>query len=702
LTVAFILCLEELFLRCFYLREKGAVVLSETLLAVTEVVISFILIVLTIQLVFQQQSSVTVQSAYEAVARDVSTSIDRAAAAAGAIYIEQPIPKGLKLNLTIDYKTVLVSYGSQSVRKSFVGLTYTNPVTISNPTDLCVVKTENDRKVYVLQGNCTCDIGSNVCNPVCSAKGICQKSCVTSNPDDVCNSVCLANDLAQGICDPDCYRNATDKVFNPYCVNPNNNPDGVCDPDSNNIHKGICDKDCYNIYSNGKTGVCDPDCPSSDQVFTGQNGTKYKTSDGQCYTGCINKTAATVIATANQTQKSKITLISDGVCDLDCNSTASICDPDCPNSLACQNICMKEGQAANGQPCCSGLTRCPGTDICSKSCCGNGKCEDSSMWPPANKTLWETKYTCPQDCGNATRPACQPGGPFVSSVCYSDIRNQDGSRLGDKPAWTGTAISVCDSQAELYLDRRSWDINAVFASITKSPPSGFAFDGSRYINACQRIQPSGYTISANENFTSSSPICCSIDGTGCPFPDAPYLGQQCAGVGYCADHAAAMLSILRTLGIPPQDVFITFEISGANCGRHAFVAMKCDPNLKSNSALWPNACNGNEGQWLGVDATNHFVTPLKNYPCSSLGIFWNDRGIYPLTYGSAAYFPNLAVPAGQTPQGYVIPPDAVCNTYNQPTPQQCANDFSVQHSYQELCKPFNVNCIVPSGLPQAV
>jgi hypothetical protein len=665
---------------------KGAVVISETLLEAVGVIISFIIIVLVVQLVFQQQTAITYESAFESVARDVSTAIDRAAAAAGSMYIEQPIPKGMQFNLTIDYKTVFVEYGGQSARKSFDGLTYTSPKSYTNPSTLCIIKTANDRRVYVAEGACKCDTKDNVCNPACSLQNKCSHACKTEVPDDVCNSYCVI--AGDGICDPDCYRNVSSGVFDPDCVKADKNPDGICSPDSNNIKKGICDKDCYLTFSNGNSGVCDPDCPPSNQI-TEVNGVKYKQPDGHCYTGCINSTVTTT---------KKITLVKDGVCDLDCKDSVSICDPDCPDSEACQNKCMKEGEKDDVYPCCDGLIACPGNNVCKSlsnplSCCGNGICEGrpgtTNGWGPGNKTRWETPYTCQADCsGNAQRSSCSSGA-FVSSVCYSDIRNQDGTRSGDKPTWTGNAIAVCSADVQKFLDRRNWDINEVFQTVNSIPPEGYAFDASRYVDACNKVQNAARTTGVNENYTSDAEICCSLDGTGCPFADAVYLGDQCNGIGYCADHAASMLSILRTLGIPDNDVFMTFEIQGANCGRHAFAVMRCDASLKNNPKLWPVVCNGNEGQWISVDATRHFVAPLRETSCVSLGIFWNDKGIYPLTYGK--------LPDGTNGQkrGYVYATDAICNTANEPTNDQCKNDFAVEHHYDDLCKPYNVDCVVP-------
>jgi hypothetical protein len=387
-----------------------------------------------------------------------------------------------------------------------------------------------------------------------------------------------------------------------------------------------------------------------------------------------------VAGTPETNQFKKITLVSDGVCDQDCNATTNICDPDCPNSIPCENVCMKEGENSVDYPCCSGLIKCPASNICSKTCCGNGVCEGRNMWPAGNKTLWETPYTCTKDCGNATRPTCSPGGSFVKSVCYRDI----GQGTGDRPVWGGSAIRVCDPQAELFLDRRNWNIDEVLQTVKSSVPEGWAFDASRYINACNRIQSADQTISANENYTESIPICCSLDGTGCPMADAVFLGKECAGIGYCADHAAGVLSILRTLGVPDNDVFMTFEIAGQNCGRHAFTVMKCDPSLPSN--LFPTDCQGHDNEWIRIDATQHFVALLKDTSCVSMGIWWNDKGIYPLTYGKISDTPL---------RGYIYPTDAKCNTAGQPTEDYCRANSQIEHHFDELCQPYNVECVVP-------
>jgi len=120
---------------------KGTVIISETLLEIVSVIISFVMIVLVVQLVFSTQTQTTYQTALTAVARDISSSIDRVVASAGSMTIQEDIPKGMQVNVSIDYKTVLVSSNNNIVRKSFSGLTNAPPVSYLNPTTLCIVKT---------------------------------------------------------------------------------------------------------------------------------------------------------------------------------------------------------------------------------------------------------------------------------------------------------------------------------------------------------------------------------------------------------------------------------------------------------------------------------------------------------------------------------------------------------------------------------
>ncbi len=171
--------------------------------------------------------------------------------------------------------------------------------------------------------------------------------------------------------------------------------------------------------------------------------------------------------------------------------------------------------------------------------------------------------------------------------------------------------------------------------------------------------------------------------------------MDCCGIGYCADHASAVFSILRTLGIPANDTYITFIIAG-DCRRHAFALMKCDPDLKNKAGLWPTECNGNENRWLRFDATAHSVSFIDDAssPCDVMCIWWNDNGLYSL------------IPQNETggkinaTMGYAIPPGVKCGGNNwDPSNARC-KQTNVECQLDKLCSlagaPQNFKCIMPS------
>ena len=268
---------------------KGTITLSETILAGTGIIISFILIILVVQMVFSQQSSRTYESTFESLAREISTNIDRAAAAAGSIEIQQDIPKGLKFDLTIDYKTIIIKYnGNNAVKNSFVGSIKSDTTAFHDPTTLCIVKSINDNRVTITDRKCQCNENDNLCDASCILKNVCDSKCI-SDASGVCNVFC-AKDYPD-ICDLNCHKNYITGLCEVNCIEPNTT-DGVCSPDCNNLKKDICDMDCYKTYYNGTIGVCDPDCPAEieDAILKTEDGILYKKSDGYCYTGCYNYT----------------------------------------------------------------------------------------------------------------------------------------------------------------------------------------------------------------------------------------------------------------------------------------------------------------------------------------------------------------------------------------------------------------------------
>ena len=485
----------------------------------------------------------------------------------------------------------------------------------------------------------------------------------------------------------------------------------------------------------------------------------------------------------------RLVLKYDGVCDLDCNQTNNICDPDCKKDEDCIFRCALEGESCADMPCCpeSGATCCPGTNICSLDCRDNNICETKDMWGLDNETKWENYYTCPGDCQanvNPTGPSytefsdgvcdrvvdticdledcgrklgevgdlniykqtywlcdpdcsadfgvcpysntrdqsiadgicvqvedgvcdpdcatdnknCDPDCcPFNSATscpsspgCYCPIRvdrkdfskspyftnTQDTNCHNHEPHWTENVIEICSQEAIEFLDRRGWDIKQVAESIKSPAPGGWAFDGSRYTSIItEGIQKASKTIHANEIYTKAGSSCCCKADECSIIPD--YTGDECCGVGFCGDHATALLSILRTLGVPAKDVFATFtsDFSGTKKIRHAFVVYRCDPSLPYYLKL--DECEGNWNKWLIIDATHHSIQPLEgSSACSHMCIWYNDYGAYPTINSTIHGFGGKI----SDTQGHPFPPDTGC------TADECC-------VHEKLCPSIGINCI---------
>ena len=133
----------------------------------------------------------------------------------------------------------------------------------------------------------------------------------------------------------------------------------------------------------------------------------------------------------------------------------------------------------------------------------------------------------------------------------------------------------------------------------------------------------------------------------------------------------------------------TFDIAG-DCRRHAFVVMKCDPDLQNQPGLWPNECNGNANRWLRLDATGQFVTFLDQTDCDVMCIWWNDKGLYALNDGISS----------DGKSGYAVPPGVRCGGNWNPSNSRC-KQTNVDCHIDELCAlagvPQGFKCIIPGA-----
>lgn len=738
-------------------------IIAENLISAFAIIISIILVFLIVGTLFSSQSQRAAEASYSDVARDLARLVDRAGAEAGSAFMSYQVPEGLHFDLTLGHRAVEIDSGRIQVKSPFSAETHTESYTIEDPRNLCIVKNRYDRRIRVVEGNCSCNLEDGTCNPECAVEGECDPDCRTEEKDQVCLPGC--HEEGDGLCDPDCYRNEPDLVWDPDCVK--GERDEVCDPDSDGIEDGMCDVDCLLKY-NFTPGVCDPDCVPEDgdgdgiedegdgicfagcseKTYTIQGGgggaeipeeafcqqpetkpdihvgweyyqclgdrlyncgeylgtcavpchqptanhsepagcivgvdmgSEYSESDvdscccvdGECQImnrgDCIttggyayrNDSSYCRISQGNGGEKkifTNIQLKKDGVCDLDCANSTDICDPDCSDELEQCVPCTPENESyiQQGKPCCSGLTPCPGTGICSQDCCGNGVCENRSQWKleqhPSN---WENNYTCEEDCGSATENRIEDCndidvGNFDEAPCYQD----------NNLTWFDEVITICSPAVEDFLDRREWDINQVAGDLMNGtgPPLGFAWDNSRYFDACQKIQNSSQTIRANEDYNlSESRCCCAPEGDMSQCLSGGYPTPQCCGVGFCIDHTDALLAILRRMGVPPKDVWATFQFAGNDCRPHSYVMYRCDQNLTDNLKL--DQCEGRWGDWLRLDATGHFIEPIEESGCRTMCTWFNDQGLF-ATYGDINKSTGGRI---NSTHGWAYPPDVSCS-----------------------------------------
>ena len=648
---------------------RGAVVITESMLAAGSIIIGIILLVLVFNILFGSQAANVEDTSLIAVARSLEITIDRISASASSALTTYRFPEGVALNVTIEPKAIEINFANEtrSTRRSLTGsLNIQHAYFFKDPDVLCIVKNRNDGRIYITDQKCECNILDRKCDPACAVSANCDPRCYKSTPDDVCDVRCVVQKDA--ICDPDCYRNQSDLTVDIDCIK---SDDGICDPDTHGIEDGICDSDCR---KNGIDGVCDPDC-------------SVQGEDGVCDQDCNPD------STCND------------VCDLDCGKANGICDPDCGSDPDC-NTCAKEGESCADRPCCfktlcgkeEYLTCTPGSKKCIRNeadACNDGFC-DVNPWvdvPPSNgikyaqwpeksrPRVWENFYTCEGDCNGFDKKLQIPDksgancaarvspGTFTSSVCITGTTFNDPGRQ----AWRDGVIDICSGAAIQYLNKRGWDINEVAKDITAQTPNGFAFDNSRYTDIPCSVQRAQDTINANEEYFEDNFCCCSTQDCALAPPSwgvvssdvcrfTPSCGDPGAGVGFCIDHATAMLSVLRTLGVPRENVYIYFIVGlPPNCNRHGVVAYKCDQSLAGNLVL--DGCVN--GQWYVLDATSHSIELLSQTSCSQLCTWWNDNGLYSNQFG-------IDRPAG-----------AQCANYNPANYEACKNDQNV------YCEPEN-------------
>ncbi len=440
-------------------------------------------------------------------------------------------------------------------------------------------------------------------------------------------------------------------------------------------------------YNMGNISVC---CCKNGNCSIGNRelciiggGYAYANDSANCQEGALPTSPRGRVTLANA-----IFLPPDGVCDLDCSASDTVCDQDCPDSInKCRPYAIEGEPCGDGVECRQDLACSPANKTCMKTACGNGACETRDKWRKVdNPKNWENPYTCLQDCpGTADRNVtCTDigAGNYTGAPCY------DANVL----SYQYGKIEVCNANVEAFLDRRNWDINEIAETTLRGEgaPWGFAFDWSRYGEACQRMATAGQVIEAQENYVLEEGACC--DPAYARFCDrgGAVMTPLCKNTGFCSDHTTGLLSALRRMGLPETHVWGTFmfipTVSGGVCGAHSGVAYKCDQNLNDSMKL--KECDGKWGEWLFLDATNDFIRPLSEMGCSELCTWWNDKGLYAQAEAGGKF---------NGTHGFAFPPGAKCRSDRWKGEGFCqaGNEAPLSCQWEKVCKDHNANCIWP-------
>ena len=186
--------------------SKGAVVITETMLAIGAVLAGIILLVITFSSIFGIQSRSVEDSALVSMATSLEYYLERVSASSGSLSTVYRFPGGVNMNVTISNKEIEISYANtsgRSIRADLSNQLNTNQVyRFYIPRQLCIVKNQYDNRISISEGDCACNTKDIKCDPACVANIKCDPSCYTTRPDGICDMRCTVH--GDGVCDPDC------------------------------------------------------------------------------------------------------------------------------------------------------------------------------------------------------------------------------------------------------------------------------------------------------------------------------------------------------------------------------------------------------------------------------------------------------------------------------------------------------------------
>lgn len=352
----------------------------------------------------------------------------------------------------------------------------------------------------------------------------------------------ITNDDLDDICDLDCYDNKTSLrgAYDPDCI-PVDRKDGMIDDDSLGHRDGRCDPDAAEHDFR-----CDPDCNG-----TFYPGNPHGLEDGACY-----------------------------VCDKECNGYCSpackdlnypLVDPDCMRQEFDDEWCQGDEicDSARGENC-RNSSDCPeGNRECSdldgdKICCPEAR-ESNRYGCTERKELEEGKRcACGNQCTNDLN--CNPTtfefGDF-SQGCCPEQKLWDGDDCVDQcqaepgpyerfacainPLTYNRGLDICEPDPPMLSKINTW-------ILSNNNLREEVYNGN-YDNAVRKIWQKSYSDIYSQRYC--FPAC-----TG-GSKRASELITGAASCGVCNHWAAVGLSLIRTLGVPPDRVYtIGFATAG--------------------------------------------------------------------------------------------------------------------------------------------
>ena len=139
---------------------RGAIVITESMLAIGFTIIGVILLVITFNAIFTAQSSNVEDTGLSAIASELKVNLERVSASGSNVAKEVNFPSGVALNVIINQKDMEITYANQSgkrIKASFA--TDLNTQAIYNfygPKTICILNI--DSTITIIEGSCSCEL----------------------------------------------------------------------------------------------------------------------------------------------------------------------------------------------------------------------------------------------------------------------------------------------------------------------------------------------------------------------------------------------------------------------------------------------------------------------------------------------------------------------------------------------------------------